>query len=235
MKTDNNMVLNFDNVHFQAKDGHTASLSGVTLGIQAGSVALVRLTDEVRVDALLCDLAEGLDEPDNGSVTFCGVDWRNMDAEAQQHARGSIGRVFNGPAWLSNLNLYDNLTLSVRHHSEMDDNSVRAEVMRMCSLLRLEEALDVSPELYSSVILKKMEWIRAFLGKRTLLVMESPESGVKVEDAGRLIDLVNSFVEGGGAVLWVTASDAIVEDKRLLRAQRYCYCNGRLQSAMGAK
>ena len=65
----------------------------------------------------LADPAEGLVEPKTGQVFFGGNDWTDLSPTAAAAARGRIGRFFPQSGWVSNLNVDENITLSVRHHS----------------------------------------------------------------------------------------------------------------------
>jgi phospholipid/cholesterol/gamma-HCH transport system ATP-binding protein len=177
------------------------------------------------------ELASGLLEPAAGSVRFTGADWRAAGAYEQGRMRGRIGRVYETPAFISNLNLDENITLSQRHHTRRDEHDIMAEAARLAGMAGLSELPRGRPHTVRANVLRKAGWVRAFLGKPDLVVLEKPEHGVDGDDLRRLQDLARLAREWGGAVLWITDREAAWEACRTCGGSGWIAREGRVRRA----
>jgi phospholipid/cholesterol/gamma-HCH transport system ATP-binding protein len=226
-----NEVLNFNNVVLKPTSGLTMALSGASVRICAGEILMIGVDGQGHgVSNPLFDLAEGLLDPDEGSVMFEGCDWRTMSPGAQSKARVRIGRVFDSLGWISSLSLYENITLSQRHHTRRPDGQIAAEILDLARAAGVGADLNQRPEYTGRSELQKCQWVRAFAGSPALVLLEQPETGVPAEGVKWLIDMTRGALDRGAAVVWLTSDQRLLQDKYMSGARRQSLRNGTLVS-----
>ena len=185
-------------------EGYEGGLRDVSLTLSSGEVLMV-VTESRNLSLPLFDLAQGLEEPDEGSVCFDGTDWRQMKPGEQAAKRAETGRIF-GPhegAWLSNLDVDENVTLRVRHRGGQPEEAVHDEARQLAQKLGLEELPGKRPPAYGRDVLQIGQSVRALLGGPRVLLAAYPLSFLHRDAQDRFIRLVCSRVEAGLAVIWL--------------------------------
>jgi phospholipid/cholesterol/gamma-HCH transport system ATP-binding protein len=224
-------VLNFNNVILKPASGLAMALSGASVRVCAGEILVIGVDGQSHgVGNPLFDLAEGLLDPDDGSVSFEGRDWRAMSPDGQSKVRARIGRVFESLGWISSLSLYENITLSQRHHTRRPDEQIASEVMDLARMAGVAADLNQRPEYTGRSELQKCQWVRAFAGSPALVLLEHPEAGVPAENVVWLIDMTRSALDRGAAVVWVTSDQRQLHDKHIPGARRQSLRDGKLVS-----
>ena len=158
------------------------------------------------------DVAEGLVEPDAGRVAFLGEDWRMMPPNRSAERRGKIGRVFETHAWISNLDVDENITLAQRHHTARPEDEIVQEAEALVRQFGLGELPRVRPAVVRRSDLRRAEWARAFIGEPQLIILENPTKDVYVDALPGLVGAVKAARGRGAAVIWMT-DDARVLSK----------------------
>jgi phospholipid/cholesterol/gamma-HCH transport system ATP-binding protein len=222
---DTKAILEFSEVTLRSETHHAADVTRMEFALMPGQMAMVLLGVHSRY-VPLCDLAEGLVEPQEGHVAFMGARWDGMPAERQAAWRGSIGRVFEGQGWVSNLSVYDNVVLSQRHHTDRKEDDLRREAERLALDAGLSALPDSPPDAVLVSDLKRAEWVRAFLGGPRLVLLERPEQGMPDDAVSRLVGLALTAAGAGAAMLWMTPRRDIWADKRLTMARRFSMEDG---------
>lgn len=202
--SDSEHVLEFDRVTV-LPDEHltTGGLREVTFALRAGEVATVQV-EEGRENVPLADTAEGLIVADEGRVTFLGEAWESMSAHRQANRRGLVRRVFHHYGWVSNLSILDNICLAEFHHTHRRSGEVIEEAQALARRFGLDGIADARPSRVSGLVLRKLEWVRALLGRPALVLLERPLFGAPRADAPLLIAAVAEEARRGAAVLWLT-------------------------------
>jgi len=220
-------ILEFCEVSTAPLPPQATGMSNVTFALGGGDLALFLVEGES--DSLsFCDLAEGLIEPDKGTVSFMAQDWRVMPVSLKEEMRGKIGRVFERDGWVSNLNVRENIELSERHHTLRSDSAIRKEAEQLCSFTGLPTLLDQRPDFLNRSVLRRAEWVRAFLGKHSLLLLEHPESEVSSEFLPKLIELIAGAREQQSAVVWITSDREIWSNRNFIDGSRFKITNGQV-------
>lgn len=202
------LVLEFRHATSRLKGTERLELRAANLQLAAGQVALVRLEPDHEA-VPLADLAEGLCPPNAGEVCFLGTSWTELDPDQADSRRAHIGRVFDGHAWISNLTVLENLTLSQRYHTRRPVSEIVAEVEAMARAFGFSEAPKSRIAGMARRDLRRAEWIRAFLAKPRLILLERPTSGVAVEHVSLLVQAIQRACQNGTAVLWTTDEERI--------------------------
>lgn len=217
-------ILEFDRVDLRHAAHGQSEMRGVSFRLMPGDLARVQL--EPGNELLpLADAAEGLIAPDKGSVAFLGERWSALGADRELALRARIGRVFDGHGWISNLNVLENLTLAQRHHTARPLAEIVAEAQARARSFGLPEVPAGRPALVPRRDLRRAEWIRAFMGRPALILLERPTLGVAVEHTSLLCRAVDAALAGGAAALWIHDQGA-ADGKELPRKRLQFYMRG---------
>ncbi|MFC1497065.1 hypothetical protein ACFLS1_01145 [Verrucomicrobiota bacterium] len=225
-----NNILEFDKVTFDPESYRLTGISDVSFSIVSGSLTLI-LFDQASEHTPIFDLAQGLISPDSGSIKFLGKEWGQMDPFRQSEMRGKAGRVFTGEGWVSNLTVYENVTLSAHHHTLRSEDEIREEVLSLAKCMGLDQVSELRPDVIRKNDLKRSQCVRAFLGKPVLILLEQPELGLRTEDISQLINLVEMAAKQGSGIIWITLNNYIWNDERLSWARRFMVQNGKMISS----
>ena len=177
----------------------------LSFALRPGELGLVSLPDEVS-GLPIADAACGLVSPASGEVLFRGSDWARMGASEESRRRGVIGRVFEGRAWMSNLDLDENIVLASVHQGRG-----RAECLREAAELAEKIGMAVIPAKRPSWITPResllAQWTRALMGDKPLLVLELPTRAIDPREASRCAEVLAGRLAAGAAALVVESSD----------------------------
>ena len=215
-----NFILEFAEATLLPTPLDHAGLQGITLRLTPGELTLIK-TEPGNEQLPLADLAEGLLAPDRGVVRFLGESWSEISPEQSVILRAGITRVFDEHGWISNLNVNENVTLSQRHHTRRPIRTIMDEAEALARSFNLEALPAVRPAQLPRRDLRRCEWIRAFLGRPKLVLLERPMKGVPLEFLPRLIGAAKETMARGAALLWLTDEDQVWQNPNLWDATRY--------------
>lgn len=213
-------ILEFDRVSLRTIAHGQAEMRGISFRLGSGELMLVQV-EPGNEQLPLADAAEGLAEPNEGGVVFLGERWSTATPDRQLGLRGRIGRVFDGPGWISNLNVLENLTLSQRHHTPRPVPDIMAEAQSLAKSFALTEVPVGRPAVILRRDLRRSEWIRAFLGQPSLILLERPTLGVAVEHVPLLMQAVEEARARGAAVILTHDEGAIAREVSLQKCLRF--------------
>jgi phospholipid/cholesterol/gamma-HCH transport system ATP-binding protein len=218
--SDSPNILKFEHVTVEEERGYEVGLRDVSLSIDRGELVLV-LLERPFFNTPFADVASGLVMPDGGKVCYCDRDWAHILASRAARQRSCIGRIFEGRAWVSNLDLDENILLSQRHHSWRSDAEMREEAEAMSKRFGLAGLPETRPAVTSPADLRRAACVRAFLGKPSLLLLERPEHGLYPALMEPLIASIELVRANGAAVVWLTNLPEVFDLPALKPTQRY--------------
>jgi phospholipid/cholesterol/gamma-HCH transport system ATP-binding protein len=196
-------ILAFENVTLAVQPPYETGLVGVSFSLRRGDWLSIRI-EEGLARIPFADAAEGVVDPDAGRVAFLGEDWRMMSPNRSAERRGKIGRVFETHAWISNLDVDENITLVQRHHTARPEDEIAREAEALVWQFGLEGLPRVRPAVVRRSDLRRAEWARAFIGEPQLIILENPTKDVYLDALPALLDVVKAARERGAAVIWMT-------------------------------
>lgn len=196
------IILQFESVRVKSGAEYEDGLEDVTFSLRPGERLLV-LLDPLAHRGVFGDLALGLAEPDEGRVLFEGHDWSRVGPDRAAAARARIGRVYERPLWVSNLDVDENITLVQRHFTSRPEAEIDAEAVALARSFGLEDIPRARPARVPSRDLRVADWIRALVGRRDLLVLERPLRDAPPDKAAALVRAVRAASDRGAAVIWL--------------------------------
>lgn len=207
-------------------------LEEADLELGAGELALVAL-ERGQGETPLPEIVQGLIPPVSGEVRFQGRDWRDHSPGEAAAARGRIGRVFRRGGWISNLNVDENITLPLRHHTDLPPGEIRRRAEEAGRRFGLAELPDERPALCPRAALKRAGWVRAFLGEPALIVLEEPLRDAYSEMVHLLMEGIAGALVRGAGVLWISGDFPDLSGGRLSPLKRYLLQGPRLKPVGG--
>jgi phospholipid/cholesterol/gamma-HCH transport system ATP-binding protein len=195
-------VLEFRDAELPPFTRRYDALQRVNLTLCAGDCALV-VTGPGEEGLPLADAASGLIVPRAGYVRIMGDEWTRLGPREQLVRRGRIGRVFERPGWINNLNVLDNVLLPRRHHTDAADERLLGDARHWAERFGLEGVPSERPSSVPADQLRLAEWVRAFSLEPVLLLLEYPLRGVPRERFASLLSAVTEARCRGAAVLWL--------------------------------
>jgi len=195
-------ILALEAVTVATRPPYEAGLDGATLALRAGELACF-FVPEGQGRWALADAAEGLVRPEAGTVRFEGENWEAMGADRAARCRSRIGRVFEAHGWVSNLDMDENITLPQRYHTARPLPEIEQDALALARSLGFADLPRVRPALLRRDELRRAEWVRAFLGSPSLVILEFPTRDVPADGLRRLADAVAAARARGAAVAWI--------------------------------
>lgn len=208
-------IVALDGVRVEAGDRYDAALEDASLSLDAGQLALV-LAEPEHPHTPIADAICGIVPPSRGSVRYRGRGWDERDAVDAARARGRIGRVFENGGWINNLSVAENVTLACCHHGTADEHRAFEDAAQWARRFDLPGLPVRSVHRTLGRDLQRAACVRAFIGDRDLIVLESPTRGVFAELMPPLVNAVRDVRGDGCAVLWIT-TDPVVFNSRSVR------------------
>ncbi len=216
--------LQFRGVTVAANPGLDDSLDQVSFDLAAGAIMLVHATPEA-ADRLL-DLANGLQDPDAGAVAVDGQSWRDMPPDRSARLRGETGRMFGDHAWVSNLDVDENIFLRLLHHTRQPRAAVEDQAQKLAAALGLPALPRQRPAWVSPRLLQQAQWVRALMGPPRLCLLDRPERLMNADDLQRGCAALASACAQGTAALWVSDDMPDVISKACPDAKKYRLAGG---------
>ena len=213
-------MLEFEAVALRTPSAQVEDLTDVSFRLAPGGVALIELEDG-HEHVPLADAAQGLLAPESGEVRFQGTAWAAMGPHDAASARGRTRRVFDGNGWVSNLDVIENVCLGEYHHTRRHFHEIRAEAEAHARAFGLSGVPDGRPSHVPTAVLRRMEWVRAFIGQPDLIILERPLVGVPKDHLHFLAEAVSAALAKGTAVLWTTAEGRDWDTLALAGLTRY--------------
>ncbi len=224
-------VLELRHVSFQGRLENGLRLHDADLLLREGDFAIVQLDSSISTREAT-SMMQGLQTPLSGEVLFCRNHWHGNDYDRHFGMRSRIGRVFEGQAWVENLNVDENVTLAFRHHGS-DTESIRRDVAYWLAKLELHALSRKRPAFVEPSLLQIHQWIRAFVGSPALLLLERPMQFLSSSWLDKLLESIDELRQRGAAVLWFTSEEELVPIGSLQPLIRLKWQEGKLLPADG--
>lgn len=199
-------IIEINQVRLDGYGESSIHMNGFSATIEPGQLinsSLQRRHNPRDIAALIL----GLNQPQAGSVRYCGQDWLGTDYSRHFKMRSEIGRVFAGSAWIQSLTLRDNIRLAMSHHG-LDPTEIETKVDHWTERLSgkriasIRKALRKRPALVEPSALQTCQFIRALCNSPRFLILERPLRYVMKEINDHFHAAVEEMRAGGTAVLW---------------------------------
>ena len=213
-------IVSFESATVDGPPAYETGVRDVTFRVDAGALVLINIGEHYS-HVPLADAAEGLVSPSLGRVAFLGRDWSQLSPVEAAACRGTIGRVFESHGWISNLDMDENITLPMYHHTTRPMEDIVHDAEQLARGFGFAELPHMRPARMKRPDLRRAEWVRAFLGDPHLVILENPMRDVYADGLGLLAGAIEKVRQRGAAVLWITTDVELRNFKEVNPSKRY--------------
>lgn len=214
MVPDSRVILEFAAVTSAPDPWYDAPITNATFALQGGDLALFRFNHQAPRSPI-ADAAMGLVELLTGQVRFGGRRWQDFSPTEEARRRGNIGRLFGMHGWVNHLDVDENITLRLRHHTRRPLPEIEQEAAALARAFGLRELPRTRPANLDVHDLQRAACVRMLLGSPMLLIVDEPPSGFYPDVLQALRPQVATARQRGAATIWLTADRAVWADEAL--------------------
>lgn len=172
-------------------------LEGVSFQVHRGETRII-LGPAGGGKSVLMKLANGLLQPDTGTVCVFGEDLSKMSERQIFQLRARTGMVFQESALFDSLNVEDNV--AYRPHEEgMSEQQAHDKVVEALQFVELEQAIDKFPSELSGGMRRRVSIARAIITQPELILYDSPTGGLDPITSNTIIELIVKQRDVSGA------------------------------------
>lgn len=197
-------VLELRDVCCRETSPEAVKLRGVNLKVQTGDMVMIHLGRRQNPRSF-SSLIQGLTFPSSGEVLFERKRWNDAQLEEHFRMRSRIGRVFDGRAWINNLNITENVTLRAKHHA-FPAAKLQQQIDQWSKVLHVPALSRERPAFVEASRLQRFQWLRAMIGDPSLVILERPMRTLDPEMIQPLVNCINQIRKQSTAVIWFTSS-----------------------------
>ncbi len=168
-------------------------LNGLSLSVESGEIVFLLGRSGVGKSVTLKHLV-GLLRPDSGSITVDGREITGLTEAEFFSIRRKCGMVFQFPALLDSLNVYENIAFGMRAHGVCDAASEREQILENLRLVNLGEGvLSKFPNELSFGMQKRVSIARTVAIRPSYLLFDEPTTSLDPVATRSVHDLIQSL------------------------------------------
>lgn len=197
----------------RAENISLAEISAATSFTICGGDMIIILTPKNEVNASLTKLLIGLEKPQSGKVFLFGSDTLSSSDQELREARRRIGVAYESGGLISNLKVWENLTLPLHYHQRLSNKEIKTGGLALLDRLGYAGRLTALPG-HLTLSQKKIVGVaRAMLVAPDVILYESPVSGLNKEEKINLFKVAREFhsEKPGRASLFMTSSQEVLQ------------------------
>lgn len=182
-------------------DTNTA-LRNVTLKIEKGEMAFITGPSGAGKSTLL-KLIYAAERPDTGKVTVGEWESDRLRESDIPYMRRNIGIVFQDFRLLYNMNVYDNVALSLRVRS-MSEREIKPIVLDVLKLVNLRHKVEAYPSALSGGEQQRVVIARAVVGEPFIVLADEPTGNLDPDTASGIMRVFREINAKGTTILIAT-------------------------------
>lgn len=182
-------------------DSNTA-LRNVTLKIEKGEMAFITGPSGAGKSTLL-KLIYAAERPDTGRVTVGEWESDRLRESDIPYMRRNIGIVFQDFRLLYNMNVYDNVALSLRVR-RISEREIKPIVLDVLKLVNLRHKVDAFPSTLSGGEQQRVVIARAIVGEPFIVLADEPTGNLDPDTASGIMRVFREINAKGTTILIAT-------------------------------
>ncbi|MFA5858108.1 MAG: ATP-binding cassette domain-containing protein [Elusimicrobiota bacterium] len=209
-QTEIKVVLEFKDVKFLING--KVLFENVTLNLNEGELMTIVGTSGSGKSFLL-KLCIGLLKPSAGEVKLWGESIGEYALAQKQKLRAKVGFVFQDAVLLNNQNVYNNLALPLRYHTQKSEKEIEVIVSEKLEHVNARAYIKEFPPALSHGVKKLVNIARALILDPKLLIYDEPTSGLDDIEAQPVLELIKKVNIPEDVTTLVVTSNSVVSEK----------------------
>ena len=208
METNNNVLIQVNDLKMYYNKGAIKALDGVSLDICKGDVIVIIGPSGSGKSTFLRSL-NLLEHPTEGSIVFDGVDiTKKKDAQGKKidldEHRRKMGMVFQNFNLFPHKTIMGNMTMApllVKHENRAD---AEAKALSLLQRVGLGDRADAYPAQLSGGQKQRVAIVRALAMEPDVMLFDEPTSALDPEMVGEVLDVMKNLAKTGMTMVVVT-------------------------------
>lgn len=171
---------------------------------------LLLQTETESIFSKIINCLTGLDQTQDKIIKINGSFWSELSPYEQTALRGKIRILHKTNAFINNLDLFENISLPLKHHEHFSDDEIMSLLDPFLLLFNPMSFLKLRPYQATDSQLKLTQWIRLFIGSPKLLILQNPDLDTPMALLPKLQELLKKYLNSGGGVLFLNTGKPIV-------------------------
>ena len=185
-------MIEVNNVHKSFGDAHI--LKGISTTFEKGKTSLViGQSGSGKTVFLKCLL--GLFQPEEGSISYDGKIYSELDADEKRNLRSEMGMVFQGSALFDSMTILENVMFPLRMFTKQSKSEMQDRADFVLKRVNLADAHHKMPSEASGGMQKRVAIARAIVNKPKYLFCDEPNSGLDPKTAIVIDDLIHEITD----------------------------------------
>ncbi|WP_417873272.1 ABC transporter ATP-binding protein [Xanthomarina gelatinilytica] len=185
-------MIEVNNVHKSFGDAHI--LKGISTTFEKGKTSLViGQSGSGKTVFLKCLL--GLFLPEEGSISYDGKIYSELDADEKRNLRSEMGMVFQGSALFDSMTILENVMFPLRMFTKQSKSEMQDRADFVLKRVNLADAHHKMPSEASGGMQKRVAIARAIVNKPKYLFCDEPNSGLDPKTAIVIDDLIHEITD----------------------------------------
>lgn len=181
-----------ENVHKSFGDSHI--LKGISTVFEKGKTNLIIGQSGSGKTVFLKSLL-GLFTPEEGSISYDGKIYLNLQKDDQRKLRQKMGMVFQGSALFDSMTVEENVMFPLKMFSNKSRAEMKERVDFVLNRVNLVDAHHKYPSEISGGMQKRVAIARAIVNKPKYLFCDEPNSGLDPNTAMVIDNLIKEITE----------------------------------------
>jgi phospholipid/cholesterol/gamma-HCH transport system ATP-binding protein len=186
--------------------GKREVLKGLELDIPRGKVVAILGASGCGKTTLL-QLIGGALKPARGTVTVCGENVHELDAEGLYRLRRQIGMMFQKGGLFSDLSVFENVAFPIREHTRLPEAAISDLVKMKLHAVGLRGALRLFPTELSGGMARRVALARAIALDPDLVIFDEPFAGLDPITLNVICNLIRTLNDALGSTSVVVTYD----------------------------
>ena len=193
-------MIDIKNLH--KSFGKLEVLRGINETIQEGErVVLIGASGSGKSTLLRC--LNLLEEPDQGTVIFEGIDLTHPDTNLDK-TRCQMGMVFQHFNLFPHKTILENITLAPVYHKMQTTEEAKKKAMALLERIGLADKANTYPAMLSGGQKQRVAIVRALAMEPKVMLFDEPTSALDPEMVGEVLELIRQLADSGMTMVIVT-------------------------------